>query len=206
MASTPRCKATHALRCPAAIEQDFIGATLCECVTIKKFLMAGGYGRGWAGELLHPETKEKHTVFVKTLGVQQSDAKTAKARDDEGKARIEAAVYTHRWFPPAVDQVCVCVFFLPSFLSPSPFSTGLLCYAVPWWVALRVAVDCLEWFYVSFKPSSTCWVWIGIVAGQRGDRALTHCSHTAPPHPTLAAGNGDPTALQRPLRQPQDWL
>lgn len=74
-------------------------------LVITKFLLAGGYGRGWAGELTDPETGVVSKVFVKTLGVQVSDADTEKAREDERKACIEARVYTHPWFPPAVDQV-----------------------------------------------------------------------------------------------------
>lgn len=87
------------------LETEFIGATLCGSITITKFLLAGGYGRGWAGEFIDPKTGKKSVVFVKTLGVMQSDADTPKRREDERKARIEATVYTHRWFAAAVDQV-----------------------------------------------------------------------------------------------------
>eukprot|EP00041_Stephanoeca_diplocostata_P022145 m.524836 g.524836 ORF g.524836 m.524836 type:complete len:776 (+) comp21993_c0_seq1:180-2507(+) len=98
---TPRSNQFDAVE--ADINTGFIGAELCGCIVIDKFLMAGGFGRGWEGTYTRPD-KTTTKVFVKTLGVLQSDEKSSHARSAEMKAAYEAEVYTHPWFAAAVDH------------------------------------------------------------------------------------------------------
>lgn len=94
------------------IQEQFVGAVLCDSIKVTRHILTGGYGRGWEAEFSNKDTGALTKVFVKTLGVIVTDAdswtvgdKLETASEHEHKARVEAKVLTHKWFAPATDQV-----------------------------------------------------------------------------------------------------
>lgn len=93
------------------VEKAFVGAVLADCVRIERHLLNGGFGRGWKGIFTDPKTGNTSAMFVKTLGVfetdpmaDDSDRRTKLWREVEEKARKEAGIYMHPWFTTAVDH------------------------------------------------------------------------------------------------------
>lgn len=94
---------SHTQTPPPPVETAFVGARLCGCVVINRFIMDGTYGRGW--EATYTAKAQSRKVFVKTLGsMSAADEKSRVFHSKEKAARVEAGVLLHKWFPMAVDH------------------------------------------------------------------------------------------------------